>query len=429
MTKFPTSKLSRLSKMTKSILTAGANVAIDYAQNKMAQDPKLDELKRKAQAASILVKSMGELKGGFMKLGQMISISEDLVLPPEIAQIFSSLQTSSPPMSQSDLQRVFHTTFQKSPLQVFDEFEMTPIAQASIGQVHMAKKDGKKLAVKVQYPDIGKAVRNDLDNLHLIDQLLNTLWVDKPNLDNYLQEIKRSLIEECDYEMELQNLQFFKTHLGRFKDKIIIPEVYPALSGKHVLTMEYVEGDSFADSKNYDQATRDELGQTLYEFYLYSLFQIKRMHTDPQHGNYLFHKNKIILLDFGSIRSFSDDFLGKYNQLIDAVEFEDVYAYRESLLQIGFFNEQDSIELLSEHLRMIRQLYMPYMRAGRHPVQPVNPIEQIKTFSKLIKMRGRSTPRQELLLLDRAHLGLYSKLKAWNSQIDWVNPRNQARGK
>jgi len=429
MTKFPTSKLSRLSKMTKSLLSAGANVAIDYAQNKIAQDPKLDELKRKAQAATILVKSMGELKGGFMKLGQMISISEDLVLPPEIAQIFSSLQTSSPPMSQTDLRRVFHTTFQKSPLELYDQFDFNPVAQASIGQVHRAQKNGKELAVKVQYPDIGKAVRNDLDNLHLIDQLLNTLWVDKPNLDNYLNEIKRSLIEECDYETELSNLQFFKANLGPFSDSIIIPAVYPELSGKHVLTMDYVSGDSFNESKNYDQATRDQLGQTLYEFYLYSLFNIKRMHTDPQHGNYLFQNNKIVLLDFGSIRSFSDDFLIKYNKLIDAVENDDVQAYRESLLKIGFFTEQDSIELLSEHLRMIRQLYLPYMQEGRFPVQPVNPIEQIKTFSKLIKMRGRSTPREELLLLDRAHLGLYSKLKAWESKIDWVNPRNQARGK
>ena len=169
MKKFKSSQLGRLTKLGKSIVVATGHLAIDAVKNKtqeiISQNDKASELTRKISATKEIVQSMGELKGALMKLGQMISITEDLVLPPEISALFRELQKSSPPMSQNDLNSVFLKGFGKLPNEMFKSFDMLPMAAASIGQVHKAQTfEGQDVAVKVQYPKIVEAIKNDFKN-------------------------------------------------------------------------------------------------------------------------------------------------------------------------------------------------------------------------------------------------------------------------
>lgn len=386
----------------------------------------------KLEAAKKIVENMGELKGAVMKLGQMLSITEDLVLPKEITELFKKLQKDAPPMSDEDLLSVFQTTFHSRPEEVFKSFETRPFAQASIGQVHKATlPDGTPVAVKVQYPNIKQAIVHDFKNLDRIDQMLGILFKQKPDIQTTIEEIKEMLALECDYRHELQQLKIFHEWLQKRDCGVRVPQAFESYSGEHILTMEFMQGETFEQTLSYSQETKDKLGQRLYDFFHIGLYEFNQLHTDPQSGNYLFNQDEIILLDFGATKTFRPDFIRHYTQLLMALENSDFKRYAEAMISLGFFTEQDlqknAGRLLRRHYQMIHSLYSPYTKPGVRALQKNNPFQMAKEFLKEVDLKGRKAPHPDFLHLDRAHLGLYSKLLAWNSQIDWVKQRQESR--
>jgi predicted unusual protein kinase regulating ubiquinone biosynthesis (AarF/ABC1/UbiB family) len=380
------------------------------------------------ESAREIVTLMGELKGGMMKVGQMLSITEDLVLPPEITQLFKSLQKDAPPMSEQDVYRVFDKEYGKRPQQLFKHFELTPIAQASIGQVHRATlPGGEKVVVKVQYPDIDIAISHDLKNLHTLDKLIGLITNLKPDLTTTLEEIKESLINECDYRLEAQNLNFARSSIGVEFPRIKIPRVYEEFSSKMILTMEEFEGMSFQETLQASQEQKNQWGQLLYDLYQYSFTLNRFLHTDPQSGNFMFRDGEIILLDFGSCRRFPFHFVKDYILLLRSIEEKRPQDYKQSMRAFGFFRDTDSDKLIQSHYELIGELYWPYIKPGIYGMKNVNPYDQLKPFLKEIDLKNRQAPQREFVLLDRTHIGLFSKLKAWQSQIDWVSSREKYR--
>lgn len=428
--KFVSHKFGRFAKLGKSLTVATGHLALDKLGNtieKAAQKKKeVEDLHRKAMAAKEVVKSMGELKGALMKLGQMLSITEDLVLPPEISQLFRELQKNAPPMKREEILGVFKESFQCGPEELFFRFDWEPIAAASIGQVHQAWIDeNTKVAVKVQYPKIVKAIKNDFDNLDALKKIVTVIFPKVPNIDSYLLELKRSLAQECDYHQEREALDFFRESAKERFPQVKIPKTYADLSSQTVLTLEFLEGDDFIETKKYPQDKRDELGQLLYDFHNFCFYELRRLHTDPQYGNYLFKEDQIIVLDFGSVRSFDSEFIKDYIDLLQSIEGKELERYREVLLKFGFFDESDPMTLFSDHLNMVHDLYRPYIREGKNAIPSVNPIDLVKGFVDKIDLKGRKSPREEFLLLDRAHLGLYTKLRGWQAAIDWITTKEE----
>ena len=329
-------------------------------------------------------------------------------------------------MRDKDLDTVFRESFSKKPEEIFKSFNRIPTASASIGQVHEATlQDGTKVAVKVQYPKIVKAIKSDFKNIDQIKKLLLLIFPNLPNVDNYLHELKDNLFLECDYNYEADNINWFRDHLMPLVEGIYIPQVFSDYSSSTILTMEFVEGDSYEETKHYSQESRNYLGQVLYNFHMTTLYQLNKMHTDPQNGNYLFQPDKIILLDFGSIKKFPPDFIDLYIKLIQSIENKDLNSYKELIKAVGFLTEQDDEPHIEKHFELVSQLYLPYTKEGIFCIDPQNPFQMIDTFAKSISLKGRSTPRQEFLLLDRANLGLYTKLKYWKSEIDWVSKKEE----
>ena len=244
-------------------------------------------------------------------------------------------------------------------------------------------------------------------------------------MDNYLHELKDNLFLECDYHYEADNINWFRNNLMPLVDGIYIPEVYSEYSSSTILTMEFVEGDSYEQTKNYNQEERNYLGQVLYNTHMTTLYQLNKMHTDPQNGNYLFKPNQIIMLDFGSIKKFPPEFIDQYIRLIKSIEESDLSAYKELIRAVGFLTETDDEPHIEKHFELVSKLYLPYTKQGVFCIDPQNPFQMIDTFAKSISLKGRSTPRQEFLLLDRANLGLYTKLKYWKSEIDWVTKKEE----
>jgi len=430
MKKFKSSQLSRLTKLGKSLVVATGHLAIDAVKNKtqdlIDKSDRAQELTRKISATKEIVQSMGELKGALMKLGQMISITEDMVLPPEISALFRELQKTSPPMSHKDLHSVFYKSFNKRPLELYAEFDETPIAAASIGQVHLAKTfSGEQVAVKVQYPQIVDAIKNDFKNIDRINQLINLLFPNKPDIEHYVEELRRSLIEECNYLKEREHLERYREIYSSEFPQILVPKVFPELCSENILTLEYMTGDTFGESLSYSQTERDELGQILFDSHMFGIYNARFLHTDPQNGNYLFRPGKIILMDFGSVKEFDLDFIKKYHHLLSAIEKDQLEEYRRAMLDLGFFEESDEIDLFHKHFEMVKKLYLPYTRQGIYSIEKINPFEMVQDFMKGVSLKGRKAPREDFLLLDRANLGIYSKLKTWNSHIDWLTRKNK----
>lgn len=429
---FKSGKLSRFLSLGTSLTKASAQLALDAAKNK-AQDyidknPKARDLELKIKASKEIIQTMGELKGAMMKLGQMISISEDLVLPKEITQLFANLQKNSPSMPEAEVYKMIRENFKKEVHELFLEFDIKPVAAASIGQVHKARlHTGEAVAVKIQYPKIVNAIKHDFQNLHKIDRLIHLLYPNKPNVDNMILELKNSLIQECNYLIEMEQLQFFKEN---FKDNfpmIHIPAVYPDHCSEQILTMEWVTGDTFEETLHYTDEEKDFLGTSLYESFLFSLWELKRLHTDPQNGNYLFKRDKIIMLDFGSTREFDLDFIVDYCGLLMSLEENRLDHYIVIAKKLHFFREDEPQETVARHFEMIKSLYAPYIKEGTHPISEINPFDLFKDFFKDFDMKGRKSPRQEFLLLDRSTFGLYAKLKGWRSEINWLEGRNKFR--
>lgn len=429
---FKSGRLARLTTFGKLVAKTGGKLGVDLGLEALEQfQKKKDEVKqlqRRIEIAKEVVSGMGEMKGGLMKLGQMISITEDLVLPPEIAEIFKSLQKNAPPMSNADRESVFLESFGKPAEEVFAKFDIKPMAQASIGQVHRAVlKTGEEVVVKVQYPQIKKAVATDLKGLDSLDTLLGKLFPSKPNLDSTIEELKETLISECDYLLEQKNMEYAKKTLAAEFPQILIPEVYPDYSTESILTMEEMKGMSFDETLKAPQAERNEWGQILYDANMYGLYKNLFLHTDPQNGNYLFKPGKIILLDFGSCRFFPEEFVREYALLLRSLEDRSFRDYSNWMMSMGYFTLDDGEEILREHYQMIGELYWPYTEAGVFALKSQNPFEQARGFIKKVSLKGRKAPRPEFILLDRSNLGLYTKLKSWRSEIDWISSRDRYR--
>lgn len=428
--KVSSSKLGRMAKFGTSLIKATGKYAITRAKEKSSEFLEKTPIKAtisRIEASKELINSMGELKGGLMKIGQMLSITEGMILPPEITELFKELQKESPSMPNKDIDLMFKKNFDKLPEEIFKSFDRKPFAAASIGQVHKGEtQSGEIVAIKIQYPNIKKAIKHDLENLDQFKRFFSIVFPETPNIEPFLMEMKEALLDECDYKRELEDLNYFRDIYEEEFPEFIIPKPYPKYSTNQILTMEYMSGDSFEESLDYSQEERNNLGKILFESYLYSLYKKGKIHSDPQHGNYLFKPGKVILLDFGSTRKFSKEFLLKYVKILLAIEECDFPSYKESSISLGLCLKSDSDTHIKNHMDLVNNLYGPYQKEGYYPIEDVNPFNIVGNFIKTISLENRS-PREEFFLLDRATLGLFYKLKAWKSRINWVEGKDKYR--
>ena len=429
--KFKHKKLSRFTTISKSLFIAGTHLTTAKLKEKINSFERnknnLMDLSGKIKASKEIIETMGSLKGGLMKLGQMISITEDLILPPEISALFKQLQKSAPPMNKKDLDKIFIDSFFKLPEEIFQKFNPVPIAAASIGQVHEAwLSDGTKVAVKVQYPKIREAIISDFKNIDKLKSILEIIFPNLPNIDIYIEEMKRSIIDECDYQKELENIVWFKQNVMPKIPGLYIPETYKEFSSDTILTMEFVSGDSIELANNYPISVKNKLGQIIYDTHMLCLYELNQIHADPQNGNYLFNQNEVILLDFGSIKKFPTEFIKNYIQLIKSIENNDFKNYKNTIQHLGFMSDEKHQNALERHFDLIREIYLPYTKEGIHPVDEKNPFKMLEGFIKTIDLKGISCPREEFLLLDRSNLGLYTKLKYLGCSIDWTSSKNKS---
>lgn len=347
-----TSAMGRLFKLGSVATQVGMSLAAQQASSFLFSDPVAQARKTEKFVLNALrvTEALGELKGAAMKVGQMLSVHEGL-MPPEVNAILRGLQNEAPAVPFEKMQRVIRSELPEFDA-LFETLDPEPIAAASIGQVYRGTlRDGRSVAVKVQYPDIDQVVRSDLKNLKKLFGSLVAM-VAEVNFDEIWEELKARLLEELDYRQEAANMKRM-AKLHETVAEVVVPGVIEEASSQRVLTMEYVPGISpdEACSDRYDQALKDRWGERLLEFVIRGLVAQRFLHADPNFANYAFLEDgRIIVYDHGCMKEIPDTLARQYGRVLRTLLDGDLDALPERLFEMGIFKQKSNRPLSRELL-------------------------------------------------------------------------------
>jgi predicted unusual protein kinase regulating ubiquinone biosynthesis (AarF/ABC1/UbiB family) len=369
--------------------------------------------------ATEVAQTLGQMKGALMKIGQMASYIDE-GLPEPVRQALSQLQADAPPMTSELAAGVVTEELGGPPEEVFLEWDPLPIASASIGQVHRAiTREGRAVAVKVQYPGVADAISADLANADLI---FSTFALVYPGFDPapVVAELKERISEELDYQLEAANQQLFADFYAGHPF-IHVPTVLPELSTSRVLTTELATGATFAEVDHWSQVEKDRVGEILYRFVFRSLYRLGAFNGDPHPGNYLFTPNgPVTFLDFGLIRRFSPDELGTFQSMITAMVIDrDPEAFRRAVVQAGLL-APDAPVTTAEVAEFFGQFYKLVSQLGRVTCSPQYASAVVRqTFNRQSPVTRYTTVPSSFVLIQRINLGLFALLGRLGSTADW----------
>ncbi|MBL0057930.1 MAG: AMP-binding protein [Elusimicrobia bacterium] len=278
--------------------------------------------------------TVGPLKGPLVKIGQTLSFV-DLGLPPALQGLLREIQYKTQPLSAKIIRNIIRRSLGKDPRDLFLDWHDIPLASASISQIHLARlKDGRRVAVKVRYPGIEQIVKSDLVAVKALLPLVSAMTGVRNVRENF-EEAKRLLLGECDFRKELIFMKRFKAIFAGHP-RIVIPAVYPEFCSKDVLTMDYIEGQSYAEYKaTASPAEIDLAGETIYEMLAVSSLRHGLFQADPHPGNYIFRNGQVYFLDFGFCKEWSKEFVSQWKRQTRAVLNNDLAAFSDATEKLG----------------------------------------------------------------------------------------------
>lgn len=329
-------RLGRLGSLAGGVL--GGMVAEGVRQLAQGKRPQASDLLLTPANARRVAEQLARLRGAAMKVGQLLSMDAGDLLPPELAEILSRLRADARPMPMSQLVPVLEAAWGAGWDRHFSRFSFTPLAAASIGQVHAATlQDGRRLAIKVQYPGIRQSIDSDVDNVASLLRLSGLLPAGL-DLAPLLHEAKRQLHAEADYQLEAAHLARYRERLAGQRD-YALPEPHNELTTESVLAMSFVDGEPIESLATAPQAMRDHVAALLFRLLFAEIFVHRSVQTDPNFANYRVDTsaNKLILLDFGATRDFEAGLIDAYAALLTAGQRCDRLALEEAARQIGYF--------------------------------------------------------------------------------------------
>lgn len=368
-----------------------------------------------------IAKTLGEMKGAVMKVGQIASQMQDL-LPPEVASALSVLQKESPPMPYERIREQIIAGLGKPPEELFASFDEQPFAAASIGQVHRARThDGQDCVVKVQYPGVKASCDSDLKHLRRLFKLAGLVKVSQAVMDDVFEEVRQILHEELDYLHEADNIRHFHRYYADHP-YVVVPQVIDELTSDTVLTMTRVDGDPLAEVKapRYEQATINLLGERIFETFGEQIFKLAAVHADPHPGNLAFRPDgSLVLYDFGAIKSIPSSTLDKLRSLIrDVLEghFDRVDGHLFALGARQNKGESPDLAFYREWIDIVTTPFQP----GRYDFSQSNLHRRAMGKAKRDGLRyvGAFQPSTETLVINRVITGHYWTLVSLGSTIE-----------
>ena len=340
--KIPTSKIQRASKLISTGAKVGVNYLKYYGEKITKNEDEAKENLNSNNAADIY-DSLKELKGSALKVAQMLSMEKN-ILPAAYVEKFSLSQFQVPPLSPPLVNKIFKNYFGKKPTELFDSFNSSSSNAASIGQVHKAFKDGKELAVKIQYPGVSNSISSDLAMVKPI--AMKMFNIKGKNSDQYFKEVEDKLMEETDYQLEIQQSLEIRKMCENLPN-LIFPDYYPELSNDKIITMDWMNGKHLSTfcAENSDPEKANKVGQALWDFYMFQIHHLRKVHADPHPGNFLVTEDgTLTAIDFGCMKSLPQDFYIPYFELASRENLKNKAFFDRKLWELEIIRPDDSPE-------------------------------------------------------------------------------------
>lgn len=431
--KIPTTKIQRASKFIATGAKIGTNYLKHYSKKLVNPDTTREELH--SDNARDIYASLSELKGSALKVAQMLSMDKNL-LPTAYQQKFAMAQYSAPPLSYPLVVKTFQKYFGKSPSEIFDTFTKNAVNAASMGQVHQATLNGKKLAVKIQYPGVSDSVKSDLAMVKPI--ALTMFNLNPAEYDEFIGEVELRMTEETDYRLELKRSRELS---GKCKHipNLVFPEYYPEYSSDKILTMDWIDGKLLGEFLSEDVVPSSDrpyvtsIGQAMWDFYHYQMHNLKSVHADPHPGNFIITPDyKLGVIDFGCVKVIPEKFHKTYFQLMDPDLLKDEKRMEKVFYDLHFIYPDDT----AKDKQFFKQLFYKLVELLARPFQgDVFDFSKKEYFETLYSFGEELTTMKELrqskkargvrdaIYLNKTYFGLYNilhdlkvkiKISAWN---------------
>lgn len=370
--------------------------------------------------ATRLTNRLSEMRGAAMKVGQLLSMESNDLLPRQLTDVLARLRQEAHAMPLGQVDAVLTQAWGESWQDRFSRFVFTPLAAASIGQVHEAVTvDGDHLAIKIQYPGIRQSIDSDVDNVAGLLSLFK--MVPSETLKPLLQEAKLQLHAEADYLAEAQHLEAFAAHLVG-DESFIVPRVHGALTTIDVLTMEFTAGEPIENSVDQPQQQRDQLATRLLELSLRELFTWRLVQTDPNFANFLYQRDqdRIVLLDFGATRRYTEERRDALGRLLLAGMRDDTVMLKQAAIEVGYLDASDEQAYADAIIGLLHMATEPARVQGAFDFTASDLAERMSQL--LIKLRMEThlwrMPPPDILFLHRKLGGMYMLCSKLQARVD-----------
>lgn len=423
----PTGKIKRASKLVGTGVKVGGNY-LKYYSGKLV-NPELNKDALNESNAEDIYDGLKNLKGSALKVAQMLSMEKN-IMPKAYVEKFSLAQFQVPPLSAPLVRKSFKKYFNQTPEDLFDTFDENSVAAASIGQVHKATKDGKNLAVKIQYPGVADSISSDLALVKpFAIKMFNLKGKDS---EKYFQEIEGKLLEETDYNLEMAQSKATTEACANIPN-LKFPKYYEELSTDRIITMDWMTGKHLSEftKSNTDKEKANKIGQALWDFYMFQMHELKSVHADPHPGNFLVDKNSnLIAIDFGCIKNVPEEFYTPYFELAKPENINNPDVFMEKMYELEILRSDDSpeeVKFFSELFHEMLSLFTKPFHGETFDFSDEAFFGKIADLSdkyskdtELRKMNGNRGSKH-FLYINRTFFGLYNLLNDLGAKVSINN--------
>ena len=426
MTDFPSSKYERSKIFAKTGFKVGTNYAKHYMKESLSgrgrkkgtgkQHSNIGNLHR--ENAQYIFDEFSKLRGTALKIAQSLSMDQSM-MPEEFADVLSQAQYQVPPINKALVRNIISQELGDAPENIFKSFEPEAFAAASIGQVHRAvTRDGQKVVVKIQYPNVRETINSDLNMAKMVMGRI----IHNDDIEPYVAEVRERLMEETDYHHEGRQIESFRARFP--SERYLIPRWHSSLSTDRVLTMSYIEGkhlNAFLEEEP-SQKLRDHYGQMLWDFFHQQIDQDFPVHADTHPGNFVFVEDgRLGVLDFGCTKSFPDEFFYNYLKLLPVHLRNEVAELKQLYQDMGVYHpdakNSSKEESFFQFSRKVGVAYAQPYKDEYFDFSDPDYKKQIRELSEDIPVMLEARGSRHFIYSTRVHFGLYNFLMKLGAKV------------